>query len=126
MTSLTAPRTTMPKKLSMEIMSPSRDDQVGAGDGGSLAASIFQRLHTAHARRAHAAGDNGRVAHLAAMGGEDALGGDHAGQVIGVGLPARARHLQPASAAATASAAEKTASPTAAPGLAFRPRATTS
>ncbi len=35
-------------------------------------------------------------------------------------------HLRPASAAATASAALNTASPTAAPGLAFRPRATTS
>ena len=35
-------------------------------------------------------------------------------------------HLRPASAAATASAAENTASPTAAPGEAFRPRASTS
>lgn len=35
-------------------------------------------------------------------------------------------HLRPASAAATASAEENTASPTAAPGLAFRPRASTS
>src|SRR5205085_6571725 len=37
---------------------------------------------------AHAARDDGGVAGLATAAGEDALGRDHAGQVVGVGLAA--------------------------------------
>src|SRR5262249_62112105 len=42
----------------------------------------------AHAGLAHAPGDDGGMAGLAAAAGEDAAGGDHAVQVVGVGLPA--------------------------------------
>ena len=48
----------------------------------------MEALDTADAGRTHAAGDNGGMARLAAMAGQDALGGDHALQVVGVGLPA--------------------------------------
>ena len=47
-----------------------------------------EALHAAYAGRAHAAGDHGGVARLAAMAGEDALRHRHALQVIGIGLPA--------------------------------------
>ena len=43
-------------------------------------------LGAADAGLAHAAGDHGRVAGLAAAAGQDALGGDHAVQVVRVGL----------------------------------------
>ena len=70
------------------------DDQISAGDGGLLLGRVdLQRFHAAHARRTHAAGDDGCMAGLAAMGGEDALGGDHAGEVVGVGLPAHEHAL---------------------------------
>ncbi len=70
------------------------DDDVGAGDGGLLLLGVdLERLNAADARGAHAAGDNGGVRRLAAMGGEDALGGDHAGQVVGRGLPANQHAL---------------------------------
>src|SRR5690606_21500053 len=48
----------------------------------------LQLLGAADTGLAHAAGDDGRVGGLAAAGGEDALGGDHAVQVVGVGLTA--------------------------------------
>ena len=65
------------------------DDDIGAGDDRLFLLGVdLERLDAAHARRAHAAGDNGGMAGLAAMGGQDALGGDHAGEVVGVGLPA--------------------------------------
>jgi hypothetical protein len=41
-----------------------------------------------HTQVAHAAGDDGRVRGLAAARGEDARGGDHALEVVGVGLGA--------------------------------------
>ena len=65
------------------------DDDIGAGDDGLLLLSVdLEGLDAAHARGAHAAGDNGSMGGLATMAGQDALGGDHAGQVVGVGLPA--------------------------------------
>ena len=47
-----------------------------------------EALHAAHARRAHAAGDDGGMARLAAMARQDALGDGHALEVVGVRLPA--------------------------------------
>ncbi len=47
-----------------------------------------QLLGTTDAGLAHAAGDDGGVRGLAATAGEDALGGDHALEVVGVGLAA--------------------------------------
>ena len=52
-----------------------------------------ERLGAAHARTAHAAGDDGGVGGLAAAAGEDAAGGDHAAQVVGVGLLADQDHV---------------------------------
>ena len=55
---------------------------------------------------------------------EDALGGDHAGQVVGVGLPAHEDAVAPRLGSGHGvGRAEKTTSPTAAPGEAFRPMA---
>ena len=47
-----------------------------------------ERLDTAHARAAEAAGDDGRVGGLAAACREHAFGGDHAREIIGVGFAA--------------------------------------
>ena len=70
------------------------DDDVGAHHDSLLLLGIdAQRLHTAHARSAHAARDNGSMRGLAAVRGQDALGSDHAGQVVGVGLPANQHAL---------------------------------
>ena len=48
----------------------------------------MEALDAADAGRTHAAGDNGGVARLATVARQDALGGNHALQVVGVGLPA--------------------------------------
>ena len=80
------------------------DDALGAVDGDDVALVQYavaaldahdllgridmETLDTADAGRTHAAGDNGRMARLAAVAGQDALGGYHALQVVGVGLPA--------------------------------------
>ena len=62
---------------------------VGAGDDDLLLGGVdLQLLNAADAGGAHAAGDDGGVARLAAVARKDALGGNHAGQVVGVGLPA--------------------------------------
>src|SRR4029077_15362896 len=53
----------------------------------------FDLLGAADAGLAHPAGDHGRMAGLAAAAGQDALGGDHAVQVVRVGLPADQDHL---------------------------------
>ena len=75
-----------------------------------------EALNAANAGRTHAAGDNGGMARLATVAGQDALGGDHALQVVGVGLPADQNDLVALVARATASSLENTTSPTAAPG----------
>ena len=80
------------------------DDTLGAVDGDDVAFAQHaiaaldthdllggidvEALDTADAGRTHAAGDNGGVARLAAVARQDALGGNHALQVVGVGLPA--------------------------------------
>ena len=62
---------------------------VGAAHARDLVLGVdLERLGAAHARLAHAAGDDRRVRRLAAVAGEDALRGDHAVQVVGGGLPA--------------------------------------
>src|SRR5690606_7560127 len=64
-------------------------DDVPAGHRHPAALGVdLQLLGAAHTGLAHAAGDHGRVGGLAAARGEDALGGDHAVQVVGVGLAA--------------------------------------
>ena len=84
----------MPVVPSMEIMSPSRmTTSVPATAASFFSASIFSastpHTHGAPMPRAMTAAWR----RLAAMGGEDALGGDHAGQVVGVGLPAHEHAL---------------------------------
>ena len=55
----------------------------------------MEALNAANAGRTHAAGDNGGMARLATVAGQDALGGDHALQVVGVGLPANQNDFMP-------------------------------
>ena len=65
------------------------DDDVGAGDGGLLLLGVdLERLDTADAGGAHAASDDGRMAGLAAMAGQDALSGNHTLEVIRIRFPA--------------------------------------
>ena len=88
-----------------------------------LAAGVdVQLLGAADAGLAHAAGDHRGVRGLAAAGGEDAVGGDHALEVVGVGLPADQHHLLAARRPRPPRSAEsKTTRPTAAPGEAAMP-----
>ena len=53
----------------------------------------MEALNAADAGRTHAAGDNGGMARLATVAGQNALGGDHALQVVGVGLPTNQNDL---------------------------------
>ena len=53
----------------------------------------MEAFDAADAGRTHAAGDNGGMARLATVAGQDALGGNHAFQVVGVGLPANQNDL---------------------------------
>ena len=62
------------------------DGMPGDGDRALGFSSICDRLAADDARLAPAAGDDGRVAGLAAGGREDALGQVHAGHVLGAGL----------------------------------------
>src|SRR5690606_3452778 len=64
------------------------DDHAARGGEGAPGRVDVQLLGAAHAGLAHASGDHGGVRGLAAAAGEDAAGGDHAGQVVGVGLAA--------------------------------------
>ncbi len=52
-----------------------------------------QRFGAADASLAHPPGDNGGMTGLSAAGGQHAVGGDHAFQVVGVGLLAYQQHL---------------------------------
>ncbi len=62
-------------------------DDRAVGQGELLAGHVdLELVGAADAGLAHAAGDDGRVAGLAAAAGQDAAGGDHAVQVVGVGL----------------------------------------
>ena len=72
------------------------EGDVGAGDGADLVDRVdLEGVDAADARGAHAAGDDGGVrgldggvGGLATVGGQDALGGNHAVEVVGRGLPA--------------------------------------
>ena len=66
----------------------------GAVEPAALGVDV-ELLGAAHAGLAHPAGDDRGVAGLAAAAGQDALGGDHAVQVVGVGLPADQDDLLP-------------------------------
>ncbi len=67
---------------------------VAALDAHDLLGGVdVEALNAADAGRTHAAGDNGGMARLATVAGQDALGGDHALQVIGVGLPTNQNDL---------------------------------
>ena len=85
------------------------DDTLGAVDGDDIAlmqhavAALdahdllggvdVEALDAADAGRAHTASDNGGMARLSSVAGQDALGGDHALQVVGVGLPTNQNDL---------------------------------
>ena len=123
----TAPSTTEPVVPSMEIMSPSRMTMsVPATAASFFSASIFRastpQTHGAPMPRAMTAAwlvlppCDVRMPSAAIMPARSS----------GFVSQRTSTHLRPASVTATASAAENTASPTAAPGDAFRPLATTS
>ena len=62
---------------------------IAVGDGRDAGGGVdLELVGTADAGLAHAAGDDSRVAGLATVRGQDALGRDHAVQVVGRGLPA--------------------------------------
>ena len=85
------------------------DDTLGAVDGDDIALMQhavtaldvhdllggvdMEALDAADAGRTHTAGDNGGMARLATVAGQDALGGNHTFQVVGVGLPANQNDL---------------------------------
>ena len=85
------------------------DDTLGTVDGNDIALAQHavdaldthdllggvdvEALNAADTGRTHAAGDNGGMARLATVAGQDALGGDHALQVVGVGLPTNQNDL---------------------------------
>ena len=71
----------------MEMMSPSRTTTSPTRKDLS-AALILQRLGPDDGGLAPASGDDGGVADEAAAGGEDALGGEHAVDVLGAGFVA--------------------------------------
>ena len=75
-------------------------------------------------RAAHAPRDQRRMRRLAALGGEDSLGGVEAGDVVGLGERPHEDHVG-AVGASTASSAVNTIAPLAAPGDAATPRAST-
>ena len=72
----------------MEMTSPSLTTRAVRGRELLLLGVDLQLLGAADAGLAHAAGDDGGVRGLAAAAGQHALGGDHPGEVVGVGLPA--------------------------------------
>ena len=66
----------------------------GLADGDRLGGDVdVELLRAADAGLAHATGDDGGVRGLPAAGGEDAVGGDHPAEVVGIGLPADEQHL---------------------------------
>ena len=68
--------------------------KVWPSDGDGLGGVVdLQRAGAADADLAHLAGDERGVRADAALGGEDAFGGDHAAQVFGRGLIADEQHL---------------------------------
>ena len=64
------------------------EHDVRTGDASLLRHRVdMDSFDAADAGRAHAAGDNGRVARLAAVARKDAFGCDHALEVVGIRLP---------------------------------------
>ena len=85
---------TSPVVPSIEMTSPSRIVVAAADRELASSSSVdVERLGAADAGAAHAAGHDGRVRGLAAAAGQDAPGGDHAVQVVGVGLLADQDHV---------------------------------
>ena len=126
-TSSTAPSTTEPVVPSMEIMSPSL---MTMSVPTTLACFFSASMRSASTPQTH-----GAPMPRAMTAACDVLPPCEVRMPSAAIMPARSSgfvsqrtstHLRPASATATASAAENTASPTAAPGDAFRPLATTS
>ena len=78
-----------------------------------------------YGRLAPASRDHRRVAHQAAPGRQDAFGGKHAVHVLGGGLVAHEDHVFAVGSRRAASSAVKQTAPTAAPGEAARPLAST-
>ena len=105
---------------STEITSPSSQHDAAATVTVPASSSIVEAVGAADAGLAHAAGHDGGVRGLAAVAGQDALSGDHARQVVGVGLP-RTRITGSPSAASRCVAESSTMRPTAAPGEAATP-----
>ncbi len=64
------------------------DDDVGAGNRSLFCLGInLESVDAANTGSTHAASDNSCMRSLAAMGGKDALGSDHAGKIVGGGFP---------------------------------------
>ncbi len=98
-----------------------------AADGRDSPLQVDRQVGAAgDAGLAHPARDERRVRGDAAVGGEDALRGDQPVDVVGARLPANEDHVLALWARASAVSASKTAWPTAAPGEAASPLATTS
>ena len=117
----TAPRKTSPVEPSMRITSPSSDGDVADARGAwrrtSTSSSSAPHTQVLPMPRATTAACDG----LAAARGQDAGGGDHALEVVGVGLRRTRMTSSPRSAHALAVAESNTALPTAAPGEAAMP-----
>ena len=113
---------TSPMKPSIEIQSPSLT-VVSSTEKARALMSMSSSPQPDDADLAHLPGDERRVAGHTALGSEDALRGVHAADVLGLVKSRTSRTCSPRSAQATASAAEKTTRPVAAPGPAGRPQA---
>ena len=89
----TSPRNTSPVDPSMEMTSPSLiTTSPSRGRPAPCVGVHVDRLGPAHAGAAHAAGDHRGVAGLAAAAGQHPVRGDHALEVVRVGLPAHQHH----------------------------------
>ena len=83
---------TRPRLPSIAITSPS-DSSVSPAFTVFVLEVDVELARARHARLAHAAGDERRVAGLAALGREDALGGVEAADVVGLGERAHEDHV---------------------------------
>ena len=86
---------TRPVEPSIAIRSPSAQLHVAHPQHVPLEVDP-QRRRAGHARLAHAARDQRGVRRLAALGGQDALGGEEAVHVVGLGERPHEDHLAPA------------------------------
>ena len=119
--SASSPMATLPVVPSIVIQSPSRSS-VPSNDGPLVAAIDVRAHRSRNARLAHSPRDDRRVRRRAALGGQNAFRGDHAVHVVGRRLGAHEDTvLRPCSFHVTASSAENTIWPAAAPGEALSP-----